>query len=257
MNVVILAGGLGSRLAEETNKIPKPMIKIGNKPILWHIMKFYSAYNLNNFVICGGYKYKIIINFFRKFCSSKIVHIKKKKHIQFFCKKENWKVIVVNTGAKTMTGGRIKRIKDFLDKKDKNFCLTYGDGLTNVNLKKLISYHDCESNALATVLAVRPPARFGSLKIIKNKVIRFSEKNSSDEGWINGGFFVLSKKIFKFIKNDKTFWERYPLEKLSKLRKLNAFKHKKFWMAMDTIRDKNNINKIWSSGKAPWKIWKK
>ena len=191
MKLVIFAGGLGSRLSEETRLIPKPLVKIGNKPIIWHIMKIYSHYNVKDFIVCGGYKYKQISNYFKK--------------NQKYVLKEGWKIKVINTGLRTMTGGRLKRVTNLITNEE-NFCLTYGDGLSNVNISKLIKYHK-RHKKLATVLAVNPPARFGSLKLRKNLVKKFEEKPLISKDWINGGFFVLSKKVIKFIKNDKTIWE--------------------------------------------------
>jgi glucose-1-phosphate cytidylyltransferase len=256
MKVVILAGGYGSRLSEETTLRPKPMVKIGDKPILWHIMKYYTCYGLNDFIICGGYKVSFINDYFKK-NSSKIItfNIKKKRFKKYFCKKNKWQVLVVDTGLNTMTGGRLKRVKEILDNdEDKNFCLTYGDGLSDVNLKKLINFHK-KNKKKATVVAVQPPARYGSLKIKKEKVIKFSEKTQNTNSWINGGFFVLRKEVIKLIKNDLSVWERRPLEYLAKKNELIAFKHKKFWMAMDTLREKKLISKIYKKGNAPWKKW--
>lgn len=240
MKLVIFAGGIGSRLSEETTSKPKPMVLIGGKPIIWHIMKFYSYYNVNEFIICGGYKYKNFINYFNK------------------TKKESealgWKINIVNTGLRTMTGGRLKRI-NYLLPSNEDFCLTYGDGLCNVNITKLIRFHK-KHKKLATVLAVTPPARFGSLYIKKNIVKKFNEKPINLNNWINGGFFVLSKKVIKFLKNDDTIWEKEPLETLAKKNELVAFKHKDFWAAMDTLREKYFLEKLWKKKQAPWKVWK-
>ena len=206
MKVVILAGGLGTRISEYTKTVPKPMIKINNKPIIFHIMKHYSDYGFKDFYIAAGYKKKIIKDYFKK-------------------KISNWNVNVIDTGQKTMTGGRLKRLKKIF--KDETFLLTYGDGLSNINLTKLINFHK-KNKSLVTMTAVRPPARFGAIKIKKNKVTYFKEKSKMDEGWINGGFFVIESKFLRFIKSDKTFLEREPLEKITKKRKLSAFKHKGF-----------------------------
>lgn len=240
MKLVIFAGGLGSRLSEETKLKPKPMVFIGNKPIIWHIMKFYSYYNINEFIICGGYKFKVFIKYFRKI---------KKETINL-----GWKINVINTGLKTMTGGRLKRIRHLLDD-DQDFCLTYGDGLCNVDISELTRFHK-KHKKLATVLAVNPPARFGSLFIKKSIVKKFDEKPMNSNNWINGGFFILSKKVIKFIKNDKTIWEREPLQLISKKKQLFAFKHKYFWAAMDTLREKFVLEKLWKKKQAPWKVWK-
>lgn len=222
MKVVILAGGLGSRLSEYTKILPKPMVKILNVPIIVRIIKYYNKFGYKDFVIASGYKSKIIENYFKK----------NLKHL---------KIRVVNTGKKTMTGGRIKKLKKILN--NKSFLLTYGDGLCNINIKNLVKFHEKNKN-IVTLTAVRPPARFGGIKISKSKVKYFKEKSSLDEGWINGGFFVMEPEIFRFIKNDETVLERYPLEKICKLNKLGAYKHHKFWQCMDTIRDKQKLESL-------------
>ena len=221
MKVVILAGGLGTRLSEYTKNIPKPMVKIRNIPIIVHIMKHYSKFGFKEFYVAAGYKQEVIKNYFKN-------------------KKYGWKINIVNTGQKTMTGGRIKKLKKFL--KNETFLLTYGDGLSNVNLKKLVRFHK-KSKGVATLTAVRPPARFGAIKIKGKKAIYFKEKSKLDEGWINGGFFVFEPEIFEYIKNDKTFLEKEPLSVLGKKKKLNAYRHKGFWQCMDTIRDKEILEK--------------
>ena len=221
MKVVILAGGLGTRISEYTKTIPKPMVKINGTPIILHIMKHFSKYGFKDFLIAAGYKRKIIENYFKK----------------KFC---NLNVNVIDTGLKTMTGGRVKRLKKIIG--NERFFLTYGDGISNVDLKKLLNFH-IKNKALTTLTAVRPPARFGAIKIKKNKVLYFKEKFSLDEGWINGGFFVMEPKIFKFLKNDRTYLEREPLEKLGKIKKLFAYQHQGFWQCMDTIRDKEILEK--------------
>jgi len=240
MKLVIFAGGMGSRLSEETRSKPKPMVLIGGKPIIWHIMKFYSHYSVKEFIICGGYKYNNFIKYFKK----------ANKEIEAL----GWKINIVNTGLKTMTGGRLKRVGHLLNNNE-DFCLTYGDGLCNVNITKLIRFHK-KQKKLATVLAVTPPARFGSLLIKKNIVKKFDEKPINLNNWINGGFFVLSKKVIKFLKNDNTIWEKEPLETIAKKNQLAAFKHKDFWAAMDTLREKYFLEKLWKKKQAPWKIWK-
>ena len=222
MKVVILAGGFGTRISEYTKKIPKPMVKINNLPILVHIMRHYYRYGFDNFIIALGYKGKLIKEYFNK-------------------KKFPWKTTLVDTGNKTMTGGRLKRLSKYLDKE--TFMLTYGDGLSNVNLKKLYFFHK-KSKRMITLTAVRPPARFGALKIKGNLVKYFKEKSKLDEGWINGGFFVVEPKFLKYIKNDKTFLEREPLEKATRTKNLVAFKHKGFWQCMDTVRDKQKLESI-------------
>ena len=222
MKVVILAGGLGTRLSEYTKLIPKPMVTVGGKPIIYHIMKHYYNYGFKEFIVAAGYKKNIIKNYFDK-------------------NKFNWKVEVIDTGQKTMTGGRIKRLKNLLDKED--FLVTYGDGLSNVNLKGLVLFHK-RNKKTVTLTAVRPPARFGAIQISSKFVKYFKEKSSIDEGWINGGFFVMSPKIFDYIKSDSTFLERKPFEKLSKNKQLLAYKHKGKWYCMDTKRDRDNLNKL-------------
>jgi glucose-1-phosphate cytidylyltransferase len=242
MKVVILAGGRGSRLNEHTKYVPKPMVKIGGKPILWHIMKIYSYYGVNNFIICCGYKKNVIQKYFNKYLSSKI-------------KKQHWKITLVDTGKNTLTGGRLKRVKKLISK-DKFFFFTYGDGVANVNIKKLINFH-VQNKKLATVTAVKPPGRYGVLNIKKNSIVdKFSEKNKGGDGYINGGFFILSPKVLKYIKNDQTTWEQEPMLRLSKDKQLIAFKHNGFWQSMDTYRDKLELQKIWKANNAKWKIWK-
>ena len=216
MKVVILAGGSGTRLSEYTKSIPKPMIKIGDKPILVHIMKLYAKYGFKEFIIALGYKGNLIKKYFKK-------------------KKFNWNIKLVDTGLNTMTGGRLKRLKNIIG--NQRFLMTYGDGISNINLKKLLRFH-IKNNKLVTLAAVRPPARFGAIKLNGNLVNYFKEKSKLDEGWINGGFFVMEPEFLKFIKGDKTFLEREPLEKLSKKNELIAYKHKNFWQCMDTLRDK-------------------
>ena len=222
MKCVILAGGEGSRISEISKKIPKPMISILGEPILIRIMKHYSKYGFKDFVIAAGYKKKVIANFFK------------------YKKFKDWNIKVVDTGLKTMTGGRIKRLKKFLN--NQPFMLTYGDGLSDVNLKKLLNFHK-KNKKIATLTAVRPPARFGAIKIKGSQVSYFKEKSKLDEGWINGGFFILEPSIFKYIKGDQTFFEREPLQKISKLKSLCAYKHHGFWQCMDTLRDKEILEK--------------
>ena len=222
MKVVILAGGLGTRLSEYTKTIPKPMVLINGKPILERIMNFYAKQGFTNFYIALGYKGNVIKKYFKK-------------------KKFNWKINLINTGKNTMTGGRLKRLKKYL--KNETFMMTYGDGLSNINLKKLIRFHK-KNKKLVTISAVRPPARFGYLKLKGETVSYFKEKSSIDEGWINGGFFVMNYKFLNYIKNDKTYLEKEPLEKITKKKQLSAFKHNGFWQCMDTLRDKENIEKI-------------
>ncbi len=239
MHTVFLAGGMGTRLSEETRKIPKPMIKIGKYPILFHIMKHYSNYNFKKFIVCGGYKFDYIKNVF-------------KKNKNFLNKKKlNWDVNVINTGLRTQTGARIKKINKYL--KDENlFFMTYGDGVTNVNIKKLLQFHK-KHQKIATLTAVRPLPRFGNIKLKKNKVSSFSEKDKLQEGWINGGFFVLNRKVFDYIDNrENCIFEREPLQNLSKNGQLMAYKHEGFWHPMDTLRDKNYLNELCKKRKLDW-----
>ena len=224
MQVVILAGGLGTRLSEYTHSIPKPMVEVNGKPIIIHIMKQYAKYGYKDFLIASGYKGNIIKNFFKK-------------------RIKDWNIRVVDTGLKTMTGGRLKRLKEYL--KDETFMMTYGDGISNVNIKKLLQFHK-KNKKLVTLTAVRPPARFGAIKLSGNKVKLFKEKDKIDEGWINGGFFVMDPNFLNFIKNDNTFLEKEPLEKAGKKGQLVAFKHNRFWQCMDTKRDKEKIEEILS-----------
>ena len=227
MKVVILAGGFGTRLSEYTKTIPKPMINVGGKPILLHIMKHYAKYGFKDFYIALGYKGKIVKNFFNR---------------RFY----DWKIKLIDTGVNTMTGGRLKRLKKYVGKE--TFMMTYGDGLSNVNLKKLLNFHK-KNKKLVTLTAVRPPARFGALKLKGQRVRYFKEKSKLDEGWINGGFFVMEPEFLKFIKNDSTYLEREPLEKVTKKKQLLAYRHKGFWQCMDTKRDKDKLDKILNSKK--------
>jgi glucose-1-phosphate cytidylyltransferase len=254
MKVVILAGGQGSRISEESLLRPKPLIEIGNKPIIWHIMKIYSYYGLNDFVICCGYKGYLLKEYFANYSlhTTDITVDVTKNTIKVHKKKtEPWKITLVDTGNETLTGDRIKYVEDYVGE---TFCLTYGDGLSSVNIKQLINLHK-KNKKLATVLAVKPIGRFGIMKVNNNTVTKFLEKPTIDEEWINGGFFVLNKKIFKYINNKNNIWEKEPLENLSKDKQLNALKFNGFWFAMDTLRDKNYLEDLWISKKAPWKIW--
>lgn len=255
MKVVILAGGLGTRLSEETHLKPKPMIEIGSKPILWHIMKIYSTHGINDFIICCGYLGYQIKEYFANYFlhMSDVTFDMSRNHMEVHQNNvEPWRVTLVDTGDDTMTGGRLKRVKSYLGAED--FCLTYGDGVGNVNIPELIAYHR-KQGLLATVTAVQPPGRFGSLNITQGKVTGFVEKPHGDGGWINGGFFVLSPKVIDYIEGDQTFWEREPMEKLARDKNLSAYMHTGFWHPMDTLRDKNYLEKLWASGKAPWKTW--
>jgi glucose-1-phosphate cytidylyltransferase len=256
MKAVILAGGIGSRISEETVVRPKPLVEIGNMPIIWHIMKIYSFYGIKEFIICCGYKGYLIKEYFANYSlhSSDITIDINKNTIDVHKKNaENWKVTLVDTGENTLTGGRILQIKNYIHD---DFLLTYGDGVANINIKKLIEFHK-KKKKLATVTVVQPIGRFGIVDIDKknNLIKNFSEKPKGDGSWINGGFFVLKKDIFKFIKDENTIWEKEPLEKLSKNNQLCGFAHNSFWYAMDTLRDKNYLDSLWHSKKAPWKIW--
>jgi len=233
MKCIILAGGYGTRITEESYLKPKPMIEIGAKPILWHVMKIYSVHKITDFIICCGYRGNVIKEYFSKLNSSL------------------WNIQLVDTGEDTMTGGRLKRIQDRIDD---TFCVTYGDGLSDVDINNLISFHK-EKKSLATLTAVHPIERFGVLNISEDYVTEFHEKFSGESSWVNGGFFVFEPEIFDYIQDDRTILERAPLETLAKQHKLTAFKHYGFWHPMDTLRDKNRLEKLWSSEKAPWKNW--
>ena len=250
MKAVILAGGKGTRLSEETHDKPKPMVLIGKNPILWHIMKIYSAYGINEFVICLGYKGNVIRDYFNTNLESN--RNQKIPQHKVHAIPSDWKVILVETGLNTMTGGRLKKVKKFL--KDETFCFTYGDTLNNVNIHELIEFHK-KRKALATVTACIPPEKYGVLKIRGSKVIDFREKPNNQKNWVNGGYFVLEPEVFDFIQGDETVWEKEPMERLTREGHLFAYKHTGFYQMMDTLREKNYLNNLWISGKAPWKIW--
>ena len=255
LKAVILAGGLGTRISEETHIKPKPMIEIGTKPILWHIMKIYSHYGINDFIICLGYKGYMIKEFFDKYhlyMSDVTIDFLDNTTTIHQNQVEPWKVTLVDTGGNSMTGGRLKRVQPYIG--NETFCFTYGDGVGNVNIHELVKFH-LKQKTLATMTAVQPPGRFGALEIANDKVIRFKEKPKGDHSWINGGFFVLEPKVFDFIENDFTIWEQEPLEKLAKQGQLSAFRHEGFWQPMDTLRDKNKLEEYWKSGNALWKCW--
>lgn len=258
MKAVILAGGLGTRISEETDVRPKPMIEIGGKPILWHIMKIYSSYQIYDFVICLGYKGYLIKEYFANYflhMSDVTIDISKNSLEIHQNHAEPWRVTLVETGENTMTGGRLKRVAPYLDNED--FCFTYGDGVSDINIADLIAFHKQE-NTLATLTAVQPPGRFGALSFNEsneNKITGFREKLLGDGGWVNGGFFVLSPKVLDYIENDETIWERKPLERLSLEAQLSAYKHDGFWQPMDTLRDKTHLEELWRSGRAPWNVW--
>lgn len=257
MKAVILAGGLGTRISEETQVRPKPMVEIGGKPILWHIMKLYSCHGINDFIICLGFKGYVIKEYFINYClhqSDITVDIAVNSVQMHDGRAEPWRVTLVDTGLETMTGGRLKRVAKYLD--DDIFCLTYGDGLADVNISELIDFHRSHG-AAATVTAIQPPGRFGALRLSRCQQIveGFQEKPTGDGGWINGGFFVLSRSVLSLIQGDSTVWESGPLEQLAASGALRAYKHAGFWQAMDTLRDKNQLEQVWQSGQAPWKIW--
>jgi len=258
MKAVILAGGLGTRLSEETSIKPKPMVEIGGKPILWHIMKIYSTHGINDFVICCGYKGYLIKEYFANYFlhMSDVTFCMKKNQMKVHHKRaEPWTVTLVDTGEDTMTGGRIKQVQKYLAD-DEAFCLTYGDGISNVNIAKLIEFHS-QQKTLATLTTVYPPARFGALDMLsKTKVRTFKEKPQGDGARVNGGFFVLSPKVIDLIEDDSTVWEQAPMELLARNGEMSAFEHNGFWQPMDTLRDRNYLEELWSSGKAPWKVWK-
>jgi glucose-1-phosphate cytidylyltransferase len=255
MKAVILAGGLGTRLSEETQVRPKPMVEIGGKPILWHIMKMYSTHGINEFIVSVGYKGYMIKEFFANYfihTSDVTFDLASKETIVHRSKAEPWKVTIIDTGDDTQTGGRIKRVKPYLGADD--FCLTYGDGLSDVDLTKLIKFHHSHGK-LATVTATRPPGRFGALGMNGAEVTHFDEKPQGDGGYINGGFFVLSPKCLDYIEGDSSIWERDPMSRLAKDAQLQAFSHDGFWQPMDTLREKNMLENMWQEGKAPWKTW--
>ena len=257
MKSVILAGGLGTRISEESHLKPKPMIDIGGRPIIWHIMKIYSSYGINNFIVCLGYKGYVIKEYFANYflhmtdVTIDMEHNKLEVHQKGA---EPWRVTLIDTGDHTQTGGRLKRVASYLGDDDEDFCFTYGDGVSSVSIKELISFHKL-NNLDATMTAVHPPGRFGALVLKENLVTSFQEKPKGDGGWINGGFFVLSPKVLDYIEGDRTVWEQEPLEYLAKQKQLSAFFHKGFWQPMDTLRDKGQVEELWASGSPPWKNW--
>jgi glucose-1-phosphate cytidylyltransferase len=256
MKAVILAGGLGTRISEETHLKPKPMIEIGGKPILWHIMKMYSSYGVNDFIICCGYKGYVIKEYFANYflhMSDVTFDISQNKMEVHHHNAEPWKVTLIDTGDDTLTGGRLKRVSAYL-KDESEFCFTYGDGISDINISALITFHR-QHGKLATVTAVHPPGRYGALSISENQVIGFTEKPRGDGGLINGGFFVLSPRCIDLIKDDRTTWEDEPLASLAASKELMSFEHNGFWQAMDTLRDKTHLEELWASGNAPWKNW--
>lgn len=257
MKVVILAGGLGTRIAEESDRLPKPMVEIGGRPILWHIMKTYAHYGFKEFIICCGYKGYLIKEYFNNYylhnsdvtfeVSSNQVKINRE------VSEDNWSVTLVDTGENTMTGGRMKRVSEYLDE-DQAFCFTYGDGLSDIDIGAEIEFHK-KHGRLATVAAVRPPARFGALDIDGERVKGFVEKPIGDRGFVNGGFFVIEPQCFEYIEGDFISWEEEPVRKLVELGELMGYRHEGFWQPMDTIRDRNYLQKLWDSGTPPWRVW--
>ncbi len=256
MKAVILAGGLGTRISEETSIRPKPMVEIGGRPILWHIMKMYSAHGINDFVICCGYKGYIVKEYFANYflhMSDVTFDMEKNKMEVHQRYSEPWKVTLVDTGEDTMTGGRLKRVAEYV-RDEEFFCLTYGDGLSNIDISASIAFHKAQK-VKATLTAAIPPGRFGALDIDNNKVNSFREKPQGDGAMINGGFFVLTPQVIDYISGDQSIWEREPLERLAEEGNLAAFQHDGFWQPMDTLRDKMYLEELWQSGKAPWKVW--
>jgi glucose-1-phosphate cytidylyltransferase len=255
MKAVILAGGFGSRLSEETATRPKPMVEIGGKPILWHIMKLYAAHGIEDFIICLGYKGYMIKEYFANYylhtadvsfdLASGGIEIHRSAS-------EPWRVTLVDTGEQTMTGGRLRRVLPFLDADD--FCFTYGDGVADIDLSALIAFHR-QQGRLATVTAVQPPGRFGAMEVNAERVLRFQEKPRGDGAWMNGGFFVLSPAIGRYLEGDETVWEQEPMRSLAQEGQLASYRHEGFWEAMDTLRDRNHLEELWASGLAPWRVW--
>lgn len=256
MKVVILAGGFGTRISEESHLRPKPMVEVGGMPVLWHVMKYYSSFGLNEFIICAGYKQNVIKEWFADYYINHsdvtFDFVKKEKITVHATESDPWCVTVVDTGLNTMTGGRIKRIGRYLD--DEPFCMTYGDGVSNVDIAKELEFHK-KHGKLATLTAVHPDSRFGVLDIQSNQIMAFREKSDADVGWINGGFMILDPKVLDYIEGDSTVFERDPLEKLVADGQLMAFRHRGFWQCMDTLRDKERLEGLWNSKKAPWKRW--
>lgn len=258
MKAIILAGGQGTRISEETDKKPKPMVEIGGKPIIWHIMKIYSSHGINEFIICCGYKGYMIKEYFANYVSHQNDITLKMQDNKMEIQHNNvepWTVSLVDTGENTMTGGRLKRVNKYI-KDEKDFCFTYGDGLADIDISALINFHRSHGKK-ATLTAARPPARYGALKFGEKDIVEsFREKPVGDGSWVNGGFFVLNPNVIELIKDDHTSWEHQPLSTLSKNSELYAFKHDGFWQPMDTLREKNMLNELWIKGNAPWKTWK-
>ncbi len=255
MKAVILAGGLGTRISEESHLKPKPMVEIGGKPIMWHIMKSYSHYGINDFVICLGYKGYVIKEYFANYFlhMSDVTFDMQHNSMEVHQKNvEPWRVTLVDTGESTLTGGRLKRVGEYIG--GESFCFTYGDGVSDIDIGALIEFHK-NHGSKATVTAIQPPGRYGALNLDGSIVSSFQEKPAGDGAWINGGFFVLEPSVLSLIEGDQTSWEAEPLMKLAKNGDLNAYQHKGFWQAMDTLRDKNHLEELWTSGNSPWKVW--
>ncbi len=255
MKAVILAGGFGTRISEETSARPKPMVEIGGKPVLWHLLKLYSHHGINDFVICLGYKGYVIKEYFANYflhTSDVTLDLSTNKMDVHHKHAEAWRITLIDTGEHTQTGGRLKRVADYLD--GGSFCFTYGDGLADIDIKAEIAFHKSKGR-LATMCAVSPPGRFGAIDIQDNRITRFEEKPSGDGSWINGGFFVLEPEVLDYIKDDATIWERDPLERLARDGQISAYTHRGFWQPMDTLRDKIKLEELWKNGHAPWKVW--
>ncbi len=257
MKAVILAGGYGTRISEESSVRPKPMVEIGGRPILWHIMKIYSSHGINDFVICCGYKGYVIKEYFSNYylhASDVTFDMRNNDMVVHHNASEPWRVTLVDTGEKSMTGGRLKRVKDYLG--DETFCMTYGDGVSDVNIRDSIKFHK-ENKALATLTAAQPPGRFGAFSLAQNNsnIQTFKEKPEGDGAWVNCGFFVLEPKVIDYIAEDRTVWEREPMENLAQDGQLNAYRHHGFWQPMDSLRDKHVLEGLWSSDTPPWKVW--
>ncbi len=257
MKAVILAGGYGTRISEETAVRPKPMVEIGNRPLLWHIMKIYSAYGVNDFVVCCGYKSEVIKNYFANYmlnAADVTFDLRGNQMTIHKYKAEPWRVTLAETGDKTMTGGRLKRVREYLD--DEAFCFTYGDGVSDVDISKLIEFHR-QQKTLATLTAVQPPGRYGTFSLTEGqlRVTNFREKPKGDGAWINGGFFVLEPEVIQYIKDDSTVWEQEPMTTLAQQGQLSAFRHDGFWHSVNTLQDKNVLEDLWKNGNIPWKVW--
>lgn len=255
MKAVLLAGGLGTRISEETHLKPKPMIEIGGKPLLWHVMKIYSAHGINDFVICAGYKGYVIKEYFANYflhMSDVTFDMAENRMEVHHQRSEPWRVTIIDTGESTMTGGRLKRVRDYLG--DETFCFTYGDGVGDVDISSLLAFHKAQGRQ-ATLTGVQPPGRYGALGIEGTLITNFQEKPEGNGGWINGGFFVLEPSVIDLIDDDRTIWERKPLEALAAQNQLSVYKHSGYWQPMDTLREKIQLEDLWASGKAPWKMW--